>query len=371
MVKPRVLYLVHEFPQISQTYIRSELEAVREECEVKVIGLAEADLAYRDPGPFLRTDDPQAIREAIAEFREAVRLNPGYAMAHANLGHELADKGLLDEAIAAHREAVRLAPDFAPWHNSLATSLGKKRLLDEAIRELREAVRLDPRDAPTRGNLGNAFKEKGLPDEAIAAYREAIRLDPGWACYHHSLGALLLEKGDRDAGISALEQSTRLEPIHDEHFVDLDRAYTAALEASPSDPRILIARAYLLATCPRKELRDAARAVELARRAVELAPAPSDAWSALGVAEYRRENWKEAIAALEKSIELSSDGGGFALFFLAMTRWRPGSEAAARKDYERGLRWMEETGPDDVELQRFRSEAAALLHPHPGRKTDQ
>jgi hypothetical protein len=72
MSKPRVLYLVHEFPQISQTYIRSELEAVRKDCEVRVIGFTEADLPYGDPGPFQRTDDPAEIRAAIEEFRPDV-----------------------------------------------------------------------------------------------------------------------------------------------------------------------------------------------------------------------------------------------------------------------------------------------------------
>lgn len=72
MTKPRVLYLVHEYPQISQTYIRSEIEAVSEDCDLKVIGLTKADIAYKNPMPFLRTDDPVAIREALDAFRPDV-----------------------------------------------------------------------------------------------------------------------------------------------------------------------------------------------------------------------------------------------------------------------------------------------------------
>ena len=41
MSRCRVLYLVHHFPQISETYIRSEIEAVEDECDIRVISLHE------------------------------------------------------------------------------------------------------------------------------------------------------------------------------------------------------------------------------------------------------------------------------------------------------------------------------------------
>ena len=46
MNKIRVLYLVKQFPQISETYIRSEIEAVSDECDVRVITFLEADAPY-------------------------------------------------------------------------------------------------------------------------------------------------------------------------------------------------------------------------------------------------------------------------------------------------------------------------------------
>jgi Flp pilus assembly protein TadD len=58
--------------------------------------------------------------------------------------------------------------------------------------------------------------------------------------------------------------------------------------------------AWLLATCPDLKLRDAKRAVELAKKAVELTPKEGNYWNTLGVAQYRASNWKDAIAALEE-----------------------------------------------------------------------
>ena len=39
MSKPRVLYVVRDFPQISQSYIKNEIEAVEREFDVFVVAL--------------------------------------------------------------------------------------------------------------------------------------------------------------------------------------------------------------------------------------------------------------------------------------------------------------------------------------------
>ena len=48
---------------------------------------------------------------AIAEYREALRLNPNDDEAHFNLGVALGKKGDWDGAIAEYREALRLNPN--------------------------------------------------------------------------------------------------------------------------------------------------------------------------------------------------------------------------------------------------------------------
>jgi hypothetical protein len=72
MRKRRVLYLLYHFPQISETYVRSEIEAVLQTCEVRVISLNRANAPYRNHVPFTQTDDPAVIREVIEEFRPDV-----------------------------------------------------------------------------------------------------------------------------------------------------------------------------------------------------------------------------------------------------------------------------------------------------------
>jgi tetratricopeptide (TPR) repeat protein len=79
------------------------------------------------------------------------------------------------------------------------------------------------------------------------------------------------------------------------------------------------------------------------------------------VAHYRNGDWKEAAAALEKSIALSKGGTAFDWFFLAMARWQLGQKDEARKWYDKAVAWMDKNQPKNDELRRFRAEEAALL----------
>ena len=85
-----------------------------------------------------------SLTEAIAAFREAIRLKPDLASAHYNLGNALRVQGKLDEAIAAYREAIRLKPDLAEAHYNLGLALY---LPGEARRGDRRLSRGDPAPA--------------------------------------------------------------------------------------------------------------------------------------------------------------------------------------------------------------------------------
>ena len=114
-------------------------------------------------------------------------------------------------------------------------------------------------------------------------------------------------------------------------------------------------------TDPRVQNRFAVRAVELAKEAAALEPNNWAIANTLGVAHYRAGDWKAAIAALEKSMELRKGGDSFDWFFLAMAHWQLGEKDKAREWYDRAVQWMDKNQPKNEELRRFRAEAAELL----------
>src|SRR5262249_31945811 len=113
---------------------------------------------------------------------------------------------------------------------------------------------------------------------------------------------------------------------------------------------------WLLANCADARLRDPARAVQLAQRALELEEPIGNLWNTLGVAHYRAGNWNAAIEALNKSCELRKGGDAFDWFCLAMAHEQTGNLDEGRKWYERAVKWMLKNAPQNAELRRFRLE---------------
>ena len=81
----------------------------------------------------------------------------------------------------------------------------------------------------------------------------------------------------------------------------------------------------------------------------------------LGVVQYRRGAWKEAIGAFEDSMELWGERGPYDLFFLAMTYVQLGQRDRAVAFFQDAVARMDKLTPKNTELGAFRREAAALL----------
>ena len=119
--------------------------------------------------------------------------------------------------------------------------------------------------------------------------------------------------------------------------------------------------AWLLATCPKTDIRDARQALEHARVAVAIEPNTGNYWNTLGVALYRNGDWDLAKDALSKSMELRGAGDSFDWFFLALIHFRQGRKEQALDLYAKAVEWYQTSVPNDEELFRFQVEAALEL----------
>jgi tetratricopeptide (TPR) repeat protein/serine/threonine protein kinase len=347
-----------------------------------------------------------ALDKAVAALREAIRLMPDFAYAHANLGVALMRQGKLDEAIAEDREAIRLRPDDGTTHFNLGTALGRQGKRDEAIVEFREAIRLQPDHAAAHVNLGNVLDGQGKLDEAIVEFREAIRLKPNFA--HSNLGNALRRRGKLDEAIAEYREAIRLKPDdHIDHYnlgdsmrslgklgeaiaeyreairLNPDYAYAhsnlgiallaqgkvdesiaahrEAIRLNPNYPNIPNNLAWALALTPDRPARDYDEAAALAGKAIDLEPKSGGSYNTLALAEYRRGRWDDAIAAAERSVKLMTGVDVSNWFFLAMAHARKGERDKATTWFDTAVALTKEKGPNDAELLRFWVEAAKLL----------
>jgi Flp pilus assembly protein TadD len=140
------------------------------------------------------------LEEAVASYREAVRLEPGHAEACNNLGVALHALRRNDEALDVLRHALAIAPDYAEAHNNLGNALRERGEFVAAETRYRRALELKPDYAEARHNLGNAFKSQGRLAEALACYDRALAIRPDMAQIHLSRALAWLETGDFERG---------------------------------------------------------------------------------------------------------------------------------------------------------------------------
>jgi len=162
--------------------------------------------------------------EAIAELREAIRLEPSSARAHSGLGLALRAQRDLDESTAAYREAIRLDPDLIDAHNGLAVVLANQGKLNDAVAEFREIIRIDPDSAIGFYNLAYALADLDRDVESAAALREVVRINPNHYNARFNLGELFRLEGKYDESVKQFREYLRLAPDLPQNRRNIERA---------------------------------------------------------------------------------------------------------------------------------------------------
>jgi Flp pilus assembly protein TadD len=118
--------------------------------------------------------------QAIEQFSEVSRIDPTNGQAHFLRGGMLEALGQVREAVAAYRESLRLDPDQVQVANGLAWLLATHP--DEEVRDGAEAVELaqwacgarNREDPMLLDTLAAGYAEAGRYEEATATARKAV-----------------------------------------------------------------------------------------------------------------------------------------------------------------------------------------------------
>jgi DNA-binding winged helix-turn-helix (wHTH) protein/Tfp pilus assembly protein PilF len=196
---------------------------------------------------------PQDLRKAIEHFKQAIALDPSYALAHAGLAdaytlhanagapaHEIMPKALeaarkavsLDEGLAeahaalgnifiyylydyvgAEREekrAIELNPNYATahhWYSELLMGLGRH---EEALSEIRRALEIDPLSLLLNRQYGASLLFARQYDAAIEQMKKTVELDANFAVGHSTLSVAYRMKGDYAESVEELARFQEL-----------------------------------------------------------------------------------------------------------------------------------------------------------------
>ncbi len=212
-----------------------------------------------------------SMRRAIADFREAIAGDPGFAPAYAALaeGHIWLYSGLgilpatdtVPQARSAVEKALELDPTLADAHKvraliamnhdwdrqgaeealTRALQLGPgsaaghlwnawrlallERRHDEALTELEEAERLDPLDLQVKTQIGYVHHFHHDVDRAIEQFEKVLTLEPSFAFAHYALGDACTEKGQYDRAFAEFNRAIELGGRSVNHVGVLGYAY--------------------------------------------------------------------------------------------------------------------------------------------------
>jgi Flp pilus assembly protein TadD len=160
------------------------------------------------------------LDEAIAEYRQALRLDPRLAPAWYNLGVALmqtaspkADAGWRD-AEHAYRRALRFRPDYPEAHNNLGILLQSRRRAKEAIHHYRCAAALDPEFHEPRFNLGTLLQDEGRLEEARHVFEALLEDAPDHVDARNNLANVLSEQGRFECARKHYLHALEVRPCH-------------------------------------------------------------------------------------------------------------------------------------------------------------
>jgi serine/threonine protein kinase/tetratricopeptide (TPR) repeat protein len=118
--------------------------------------------------------------EAIAAFRKAIEVQPGYFKTYVELGAFYYERGQYEKAAEEFRNVLeRLTPDQAEGHRILGTAYLRLGWYAESEAELRTAVKLRETNA-TLADLAAVLTRKGDDLHAIYYRRKAIAASPNF-----------------------------------------------------------------------------------------------------------------------------------------------------------------------------------------------
>jgi serine/threonine-protein kinase len=255
------------------------------------------------------------FRKAIGSYEEAIRLDPGYALAYAKVSSAAVilatnfggvppeeRKALIAKARASAERALELDPNLADAHRAKAVILNDVDLnLAAAEAQYRRALELAPHDAATMGNLATLIARHGRLEEAVALSQRAIELDPLRTSLQSNLAFYLTTLGRYHEAESALRKVIELQPQSAKNYRGL-----SLIEILRGNPK---------------------RAVELAKQETD----PFWRTYALALAHFANGDRAEADAALKKLIdEDAEDAGG-----------QIAEVYALRKEPEKMFEWLE------------------------------
>lgn len=251
--------------------------------------------------------------KALPDYERAIQINPRHAAAYNNRGLVRAAKGEASRAVDDYDEAIRIEPRHRFAHNNRGNVYAAKGDHDRAIADFSEAIRITPANGDIFNNRGRSFWSKGDKDRAIADFNEAIRLNPNHASAYNNRGLVHAATGEMSQAIADYDTAIRINPRHlsaygNRGFVYASKGQTARAIADFDEAIRIDARntsAYVNRGSARTTVGDSRGALADFDQAIRIAPRLAKAYRGRSIAHTAAGEPELALRDLETYVGLN------------------------------------------------------------------
>ncbi|WP_341524797.1 tetratricopeptide repeat protein [Nostoc sp. UHCC 0302] len=328
---------------------------------------------------------------AIADYNQAIKINPNYADAYYKLGLAHRDSGdnqkavedlqkatelfavqgkkadakrsqgviryLLKDykgAITASTEAIRLNPNDAQAYNIRGTAryyLGDKQ---GAIADFNFVLKINPNFAPAYSNRGLARYDLGDKQGAIADHNLALKINPNYAFAYYNRGLAHYELGDKQGAIADYNLALKINPNIAPAYVNRGLArydlgdkqgaiadFNLALKINPN-----FVEAYYSRGIVRYKLGDKQGAIADYNLALKINPNFVEAYSDRGLAHYELGDKQGAIADFNLALKINPNYAK-AYAGRGLTRYALEDKKGGIADLQKAANLFQEQGDTD------------------------
>ncbi|MCC6493589.1 MAG: tetratricopeptide repeat protein [Pirellulales bacterium] len=224
---------------------------------------------------------------ALADFRAAIEFDANCWRAIHNRGVTFAQTGKFAEAFDDISHVIELNPQHSKAYSNRATLYVQAGDLQRAMADYQAALKIDPQLTPALVGYARLCHMQGRLDEALRCFDAAIAGEGVGAEVICSRADLLVDLG---------------------RYADALQDYARAIDLDPKFEHAYRNGAWLLATCPEDDVRDAEGALTGAQSALDCGYGERHAaLDTLAAALANAGRFAEAIAAVQQAIEVAPE----------------------------------------------------------------
>jgi tetratricopeptide (TPR) repeat protein len=262
-----------------------------------------------------------ALKEAVKSFDKAIELQPEEPWFYINRASAAHDAGEIEKAKEDYLKSIEINKRISDSYIGMSNIYLAEDDLEKALEQAEKAVDIQPKNAVSLNHRGWVLYKLGKIDEAMFDLNRAIRYAPKLQLAYNNRAVCQVAKGNLEEAISDYNRCIKLSggsattfgnrAVAYENMREYKKAmadFEKAIEVGANVPEVLNGLAWFLSVCPDENFRDGEKAVEYAKKAVELSGEKD--WNlidTLAAAHAENGDFEAAVENQKKAIELADE----------------------------------------------------------------